>query len=188
MDEPPPRRQPPDVRREQILDAAQRVLLERGLRATTVADVVDAAGVAKGTMYLYFRSKDELLTGLRARYLDDYAHALNARSDAPVRERIRRLVVGLFDFGSKHHALHHVLFHEAGVSEHDAFTAVRDALVALIEEGVAAGELAILDVGLASSFVLNGVHGALVEVLHGGQHRRRSAIEVGDLVDRALSA
>jgi AcrR family transcriptional regulator len=70
-----PRRQSPDVRREQILDAAQRVLLERGLRATTVADVVDAAGVAKGTMYLYFRSKDELLAGLRARYLDDYSRA-----------------------------------------------------------------------------------------------------------------
>jgi hypothetical protein len=56
--------------------------------------------------------------------------------------------VGLYDFGSKHHQLHHVLFHEAGFSEEDAFTAVRDALVDLIEEGVASGELAISDVGL----------------------------------------
>jgi TetR/AcrR family transcriptional repressor of nem operon len=157
-------------------------------RATTVDDVVDAAGVAKGTMYLYFRSKDELLAGLRARYLDDYSRALNARPDGPVRERIRQFAVGLYDFGSKHHQLHHVLFHEAGFSEEDAFTAVRDALVDLIEEGVASGELAILDVGLASSFVLHGVHGALVDALHGGQRRRRSAIEIGDLVDRLLGA
>src|SRR5215210_7257384 len=58
-----PRRRPPDVRREQILDAAERVLVERGLATTTMADVAGAAAVAKGTVYLYFESK----AGLRAR-------------------------------------------------------------------------------------------------------------------------
>ena len=53
----PPRRQPPDVRREQILDAAQRVLLRRGPAAATMAEVADAASLAKGTVYLYFASK-----------------------------------------------------------------------------------------------------------------------------------
>src|SRR3954449_1227873 len=63
------RTQPAAVRREQLLDAAEAVLMERGLSATTVADVAQAAGVAKGTMYLHFESKAELLAGLRARYM-----------------------------------------------------------------------------------------------------------------------
>src|SRR3954463_12277502 len=136
-----PRRQPPDVRREQLLDAAQQVLLRRGLRSATVADVADAAGVAKGTVYLYFESKDDLLAGLRSRYLDQYAEALRATPGTSASERIRRMIVALFDFAAEHHDLHHLLFHEAGFSEDDAFTGVRRRLTELIAEGVDSGEL-----------------------------------------------
>ena len=48
-----------------ILDAARRVFAERGYHAAGVADIIEAAGVARGTFYLYFESKraifDELL-------------------------------------------------------------------------------------------------------------------------------
>jgi len=182
-----PRRQPPEVRREQLLDAAQRVLLERGLRATTVADVAEAAGVAKGTMYLYYESKDDLLAALRARYLDQVAAAVSQSSGKPVLERIRRMIVGLFDFGAAHHELHHLLFHEAGFSEDDAFVDVRKQFTDLIEEGVATGELRVQDVQMASVFVLHGVHGALVHGLHSSRRgHRRAANQVADLVDGAL--
>ena len=96
------RRQPPDVRREQLLDAAQQVLLERGLRAATVADVAEAAGVAKGTMYLYYESKDDLLAGLRSRYLDQYAEALRSSPGKSASERIRQMIMGLFEFAAGH--------------------------------------------------------------------------------------
>ena len=96
-----PRTQPADVRREQLLDAAEQVLVARGLRSTTVADVAAAAGVAKGTTYLYFASKDDLLAGLRARYLERFAAALDARPArhgdrpaAPPRHRAVRLRLG----------------------------------------------------------------------------------------------
>jgi AcrR family transcriptional regulator len=182
-----PRRRPPDVRREQLLDAAQRVLLERGLRATTVADVAEAAGVAKGTMYLYYESKDDLLAALRSRYLDQYAAALRPSPGRPVSERIRQMIIGLFDFAVDHHELHHLLFHEAGFSEEDAFTSVRNELTDLIEEGVESGELRTQDVQTAAAFVLHGVHGALVHGLHSRRpSRRRTAKDVADLVDRAL--
>jgi AcrR family transcriptional regulator len=184
-----PRREPPNVRREQLLDAAQQVLLERGLRAATVADVAEAAGVAKGTMYLYFESKDELLAGLRARYLDRYAEAVRVSPRSSVSERIRQMIVGLYDFAAGHHELHHLLFHEAGFSEADAFIGVRKQLSELIEEGVASGEFEVSDVELATGFILHGVHGALVDALHGRTRpaRRRTANEVADLVDRMLT-
>src|ERR1700690_1679391 len=51
-------------KRERILDAAVRVFAKKGFHATRVSEVAKAAGVADGTIYLYFKSKDELLVSL----------------------------------------------------------------------------------------------------------------------------
>ena len=51
-------------KRERILDAAVRVLARKGFHATRVSEIAKAAGVADGTIYLYFDSKDELLVSL----------------------------------------------------------------------------------------------------------------------------
>jgi TetR/AcrR family fatty acid metabolism transcriptional regulator len=51
-------------KRERILAAAVRVFAKNGFHATRVSDVAKAAGVADGTIYLYFKSKDELLVSL----------------------------------------------------------------------------------------------------------------------------
>ena len=58
-------------RRDQILTAAHAVFASRGFRQATVGDIADAAGIAKGTLYLYFKSKDDIYwaamnRGLRA--------------------------------------------------------------------------------------------------------------------------
>src|SRR4029450_5835523 len=140
-----PRRQPADVRREQILDAAARVLVERGLAATTMAEVAEAASVAKGTVYLYFESKAELLAGLRARYFDDFAARLGepaaGRPGPGIAARIERLVAASYDFALANHEPHHVRFHEAGFAEQDPFARARTLLAELIEAGLADREL-----------------------------------------------
>src|SRR5262249_37180556 len=59
----------PADRLEQLVDAAARVFIEQGYRRTQMADVADALGVAKGTIYLYVESK-EALFDLVARYAD----------------------------------------------------------------------------------------------------------------------
>lgn len=56
----------PDDKRAVILEAALRVFAENGFHTSTVDQVAEAAGVAKGTVYLYFRSKNELLDELVA--------------------------------------------------------------------------------------------------------------------------
>lgn len=61
----PPRGRPPDDetkarRRAEILDAAGRVFAQRGYPGTDMQAVADAAHVAKGTLYLYFTSKEDL--------------------------------------------------------------------------------------------------------------------------------
>ena len=56
-------------RREEILDAAQRVFVENGLTVATVDDIVTAAELSKGTLYLYFESKEDIYLALMLRGL-----------------------------------------------------------------------------------------------------------------------
>jgi len=51
-------------KRRLILDAAQHVFAENGFHTSTMDAVAEAAGVAKGTIYLYFKGKNELLIDL----------------------------------------------------------------------------------------------------------------------------
>lgn len=51
-------------KRERILRAATKVFARKGFYATKVSEVAKAAGVADGTIYLYFKSKDDLLVSL----------------------------------------------------------------------------------------------------------------------------
>jgi AcrR family transcriptional regulator len=59
-----------------ILDAAERLLLRLTGRGPSMADVADEAGLAKGTVYLYFPSKEELLLALLERNIDGFFFAL----------------------------------------------------------------------------------------------------------------
>lgn len=57
-----------ETRRVGLADTALRLWAERGFDATSVAEIADAAGVAKGTFYLYFPSKQALLEDVLRRY------------------------------------------------------------------------------------------------------------------------
>src|SRR3974390_3442013 len=67
------RRQPPATRRKAILDAAASLLVANGLAGTSVDSVAPRAGIAKGTVYLYFESRPDLLAALRSRYAEGLA-------------------------------------------------------------------------------------------------------------------
>ena len=49
-----------EFRTAELLEAARRVFAEKGFHEATVDDVAEEAGVAKGTVYLYYRSKRDL--------------------------------------------------------------------------------------------------------------------------------
>ena len=55
------------LRREQILEAAVKVFAEKGFRTAKIQEVANAAGISNGTVYNYFRSKDEVLLALLER-------------------------------------------------------------------------------------------------------------------------
>src|SRR5436309_6049817 len=57
-------RTPGGDKRERILSAAERIFARHGFFAAKVSDVAKEAGVADGTIYLYFKNKDDLLISL----------------------------------------------------------------------------------------------------------------------------
>ena len=65
-------------RRNEILDAAERLFAERPDGLPSMDELAEAAGVAKGTLYLYFPSKEEVLVELHERYLNDFFDRLGA--------------------------------------------------------------------------------------------------------------
>jgi len=71
-----PRRRRKEARPSEILDAATRVFLERGFAATRLEDVARTAGVAKGTLYLYFSSKEQLFEEVAKSALASHVSAI----------------------------------------------------------------------------------------------------------------
>ena len=59
-----------------ILDAAMQVFADNGYHATTVSSVAEAAGMAKGKIYIYFKSKDALTIAIVNRHFDSISNAL----------------------------------------------------------------------------------------------------------------
>src|SRR5512138_3910305 len=87
------RDEPAAGKREAILRAAIRVFARHGYFNAQVADIAREAGVAAGTVYLYFRSKDDLLVSIFERTMKEArseAEAALADVSDPV-ERLRRL-------------------------------------------------------------------------------------------------
>ncbi|MBI1424256.1 MAG: TetR family transcriptional regulator [Gammaproteobacteria bacterium] len=70
-------------RRNQILQAANELVKRHGLMTISVADVARQAGVAKGTVYLYFKTKEEIYLGLHQLWLDRKFDAFHAMIQDP---------------------------------------------------------------------------------------------------------
>ncbi len=53
-----------DERRTEILDSATKLFSEKGYDSTSVTDIMNEVGIAKGTLYYHFKSKEEILDGI----------------------------------------------------------------------------------------------------------------------------
>lgn len=83
-----------------ILAAAAHVFARRGLKASTMDEIARAAGVAKGTLYLYHPSKQELFVavfdGLFRQLTERMQERLDTDGGRPVAEQLRGLVADVF--------------------------------------------------------------------------------------------
>lgn len=61
----------PEVRKNELLDAAQKLFVEKGYAKTTVTDILNVYGLSKGVFYYYFKSKEEVMDAIIQRMVDD---------------------------------------------------------------------------------------------------------------------
>lgn len=84
----------PQERRSQLLNSAEALFMEKGYEAATVNDIIAREGIAKGTFYHYFRSKEEVLTALVERVWDqfeDEAHRIIDDPSLSTMEKVERV-------------------------------------------------------------------------------------------------
>ena len=185
-------------KRERILEAAIKMFAERGFHTATVAEIARAAGVADGTIYLYFKSKEDLLL----RLFDEKMTELTAEARAEVEgqhtapEKLRRFIQLHLALVERNPDLASVLIVELRQSAQFLRTADRNKLAAyadVIGEAVRAGqESGELDATVSPGTVKRAIFGALDELalawLLGGRRAslRKTAAEVAEWFVRGL--
>lgn len=89
---------------ESILAAALELFVERGFHGTSVPSVAERAGVAAGTIYHYFASKEALVNALYKRWKGVVGAQVLAtfKGSAPLREQFRSVWEGMADFALAH--------------------------------------------------------------------------------------
>jgi AcrR family transcriptional regulator len=68
----------PKERKRDIVDMASQLFLSRGYENTSVNMIVEQLGVAKGTFYHYFKSKEDILEAVLENYINQYVENINA--------------------------------------------------------------------------------------------------------------
>lgn len=87
-----------EERRNEILDAADELFGQKGFDGTSTNDILEKVGIARGTLYYHFKSKEDIMDALIERYnvrLLSVAQEIAADRSIPVIERIVRVVMSM---------------------------------------------------------------------------------------------
>jgi AcrR family transcriptional regulator len=106
-----------ESRRRMVLDASLRVFSEKGYHATRIADLIEAAGIARGTFYLYFESKNaifhELLDELLVRIQAGVGGVDVGPTAPPIRDQLLAIVRRVLATFHEHPALTRLVLRSA---------------------------------------------------------------------------
>ncbi|HLF29376.1 MAG TPA: TetR/AcrR family transcriptional regulator [Anaerolineae bacterium] len=169
-------------RREVILQAAREVFFERGIHHATVDEVAEQAEVSKGTVYLYFNTKETILAHLLLegleRLVGDLETAFAPAESISAPDRIRRLATAYLKFYQTYPAHFQLMsafdrgrFQEAIAPDLYSQVLTRSLrglewLVRAVEQGRAENTLRAGDTRQGASLLWAGLNGVLVLLNH----------------------
>lgn len=161
-DFPAGRFQPPEVRQRQILDATAELAVEHGLDNVSIAQVAEAAGIAKGSIYLHYTSRAELIDALRAdlwaKMLDHPTQVIDDH-DLTWVERLDDTVRHLVEFSMANEDLYHAVFHATASHTDEPWSQSRQLIRGLLSGGMTTCEFDIDDLDVTTDFLLHAYAG-----------------------------
>lgn len=138
-----------EFRKQSICDAVMRVAARKGLKNITVQDIADEAGLAKGTIYLYFQSREEIidrtLDNATGSLLEKLAEA--CQSCRGFREILEQRVLTQLQYFENNRDFFRVYlamsepFGERRLKKHPTYLTYLAQLERLVREGMARGEI-----------------------------------------------
>jgi AcrR family transcriptional regulator len=159
-----------------IREAALRVVGRKGLEKATVDDIALEAGVAKGTLYLYFRSRDEIIEKTIGAAVDDLLARLQRAADGagpgPFAQALERVLTAQFAYFDENRDFFRLYFASGEYSEDRRLRQSRryrlhlDQLVALIKRGRRRGELKSLEPERAAIAIAGAARDVILRRLH----------------------
>lgn len=133
-----------DERKKEILDTAERLFRIKGYEKCTVMDIINEVGIAKGTFYHYFKSKEEVLDAIVLRYVDivrnNAEEILLIENINPVEKLMRAFMAMQVtnqidkDLIDNMHKVENALLHQKALSQ--LVKTMTPILVKIIEEGI----------------------------------------------------
>jgi TetR/AcrR family fatty acid metabolism transcriptional regulator len=166
-----------DFRRAQILEAARRTFARHGLEGATVDHIARAARVAKGTIYLYFRSKDEILKHAVHEDLDALGRETipGVAGPGPLEDRLRAFLGSMLTFFDAQRGfidlcqmevgpdMRRRIRHEVG----EVYAAQTRAWRAALVEAVRTGAVRAIDPQHTALAIVSFAHGLAIQRLRG---------------------
>jgi AcrR family transcriptional regulator len=148
-----------DIKRGEVLDAAETLLLRDGYDNTAMAAIARAARVANNSVYWYFPSKDDLLAAVLRRRQERVLTEVAALATSSLEERVLALLAQLDQVANLTAAVHERASHNAAVAEmHQAFHAAAERH---LESGFRDAGLSSRDARRAAAAIM-----AMVEGIH----------------------
>jgi AcrR family transcriptional regulator len=174
------------VRRQELVEAAVAVFSAKGVAAASVDDIVRSAGVAKGTFYLYFATKDDAVNAVASAMVDRVAERVLALATDPTRSPADRLLAFGAGIGELIEVFHRpenrVLHDRIGDQALDRLAPV---VAAIIADGIGAGQFRQQDPDHAAAYVI-ACFGSLHEVVTAREDVPHAIDELNQFVLRGL--
>jgi AcrR family transcriptional regulator len=160
-----PRTKPVEVRRDELMNAAQFLFLQHGVAGTAIEQITARAQVAKGTFYLYFSSKENILDALGVRFAEDLLAGIKAAVDEKLERHWKEKLAAWSAACLTHYLdsiqLHNVIFYSFRPRSREGLVdnIIIDHLESLLNAGAKAHAWKIADPRFTAVFLFSALHG-----------------------------
>ncbi|GAB4374643.1 MAG: TetR family transcriptional regulator [Calditrichia bacterium] len=183
-------------RREEILAAAAKLFAEKNYHEVLVNEVAELAGMAKGSVYLYFSTKEELYVSIMAHRMAKLLELLQKRIDnlqTPL-INLRRIIIHIYNFMAKYPHFFKIWYREKLNCQksthqqiHQFYIRIKQILETTLQRGEAEGILQLQSIPFSIDMIIGIIETALFRsVSFSEEERREESLRVYCFILKAL--